>query len=156
MLYGEDVYVGYRYFDKVEIPPLFPFGHGLSYTAFHLSGIGVKSLSEMEFVVSTKVANTGSRAGAEVIQVYIAPVSPPINRPKKELKGFKKVYLQPGSESVVEVKLDLIRSTSFWDEYSSRWCSHAGTYKILVGTSSAGDFLESSLELHKTVYWSGL
>ena len=124
------MYVGYRYFDKVDISPLFAFGHGLSYTTFKLSDIQLERHLETEVVVRSKLSNTGSRPGAEVVQVYIAPVSPPIRRPTKELKEFKKMYLEPGQETVVRLTLDPIRSTSFWDEHSSRWCSHAGQYKF--------------------------
>lgn len=150
------MYVGYRYFDKIDVSPLFAFGHGLSYTTFKLLDIQLERNSDTEIVVRSKLLNTGSRPGAEVVQVYIAPLSPPIRRPTKELKEFKKLYLEPGQETVVELTLDPIRSTSFWDEHSSRWCSHAGKYKILVGTSSTGEFLEASFEVPMTRYWSGL
>lgn len=99
----------------------------------------------------------GQRDGAEVVQVYIAPLSSPIRRPVKELKEFQKVRVQAGSEEVVTIPLDLIRSTSFWDEKSSSWCSHSGSYKIMIGTSSRGDseFLEEVLEVSETTFWSG-
>ncbi|KGO78268.1 Glycoside hydrolase family 3 [Penicillium italicum] len=155
VLYGEDVYVGYRYYDGLEIDPLFPFGHGLSYTTFKLSNLELIRDSGSLLQIKCKVQNTGSRAGAEVIQVYVAPISPPIKRPVKELKEFRKCLLEPSSEEVVTIPLDLIRATSFWDEKSGSWCSHSGAYKILVGTSSRGDFLETSLDLNETLFWSG-
>lgn len=149
-LYGEDVYVGYRYYDMMDIAPLFPFGHGLSYTTFEIADV------ELGETLQVKVKNTGSRAGAEVVQVYVAPVSPVIQRPLKELKAFQRVSLEAGAESVVDVDCDTMRWTSFWDEKKGRWCSHAGLYRILVGTSSSEDFLEASLEVPKTTYWLGL
>lgn len=155
VLYGEDVYVGYRYYDGLEIDPLFPFGHGLSYTTFRLSDLELVRDSDSHLKIKCKVQNTGSRTGAEVLQVYVAPVSPPIKRPVKELKEFRKCLLEPFSEEVVTIPLDLIRATSFWDEKSGSWCSHSGAYKVMVGTSSRGDFLESSLDLNETVFWSG-
>ncbi|KAK4869221.1 hypothetical protein LT330_006221 [Penicillium expansum] len=155
VLYGEDVYVGYRYYDGLEIDPLFPFGHGLSYTTFKLSNLELIRESDSLLQIKCKVQNTGSRIGAEVLQVYVAPVSPPIKRPVKELKEFRKCLLEPLSEEVVTIPLDLIRATSFWDEKSGSWCSHSGTYKVMVGTSSRGDFLEGSLDLNETVFWSG-
>lgn len=91
-----------------------------------------------------------------MIQLYVAPVSPPIKRPQKELKEFRKVWLEPGAEDVVQIPLDLVRATSFWDEKSSSWCSHSGTYRIMLGTSSRGAFLESPIELSETTFWSGL
>lgn len=156
VLYGEDVYVGYRYYEELEIEPLFAFGHGLSYTTFALSNLSLYQQPDGMLSISCKLDNTGDREGAEVVQVYLAPVSPPIKRPVKELKGFAKKLLYRGESATVEVKIDLVRATSFWDEKESRWCSSAGEYKILVGTSSQGDFLETSVRVQKTTYWIGL
>lgn len=156
MLYGEDVYVGYRYYDELELEPLFPFGHGLSYTTFELSSLDLKRSSETELEINVFVKNTGPRAGAEVVQIYVAPVSPPIKRPVKELKEFAKVFIEAGSQKLIKLNLELVRATSFWDEKASSWRSEADTYKILVGTSSRGKFLEGDVVLKETTYWSGL
>ncbi|OKL60684.1 putative beta-glucosidase I [Talaromyces atroroseus] len=156
VLYGEDVYVGYRYYDELELEPLFPFGHGLSYTTFELSLLDLNRDRGMELEICVSIKNTGSRAGAEVIQVYVSPVSPPIKRPVKELKEFAKIYLEAGSQEDVRLNLDLVRATSFWDEKASSWRSEADTYRILVGTSSRGNFLESEVVLNETTFWSGL
>ena len=150
------MYVGYRYFEVVEVEPLFPFGHGLSYTSFALSNLNLSRNGADQLIVRCSLTNTGSRAGAEVVQVYIAPILPPIKRPVKELKGFSKNYLERGQTVVVEVVLHILRATSFWDEKEGRWCSHSGQYKILVGTSSTGRFLEASTSCPKTRFWSGL
>ncbi|KAJ5137855.1 hypothetical protein N7526_004088 [Penicillium atrosanguineum] len=155
VLYGEDVYVGYRYYDGLEVEPLFPFGHGLSYTTFNLSGLHLIRDSENTLQVECKLQNTGSRAGAEVIQVYLAPVSSPIRRPLKELKEFRKVFLESGAGQTVAIPLDIVRVTSFWDEKNNSWCSHSGAYKIMVGTSSRGVFAEESFEIGETTFWSG-
>ncbi|KAJ6093067.1 Beta-glucosidase [Penicillium sp. IBT 16267x] len=155
VLYGEDVYVGYRYYEGLEVEPLFPFGHGLSYTTFQVSDLTVNHNPETTLNVSCKVQNTGSRKGAEVIQLYIAPVSPPIRRPSKELKEFRKVFLDSGAEETITIPLDIIRATSFWDEKSGSWCSYEGAYKIMIGTSSSGEFLESVVNVSETTYWSG-
>ncbi|KAJ5589944.1 Beta-glucosidase [Penicillium hetheringtonii] len=155
ILYGEDVYVGYRYYDGLEVDPLFPFGHGLSYTTFKISNLELAKVSESSLQVKLKLQNTGPRDGSEVVQVYVAPLSSPIRRPVKELKEFKKVQLEAGSQEDVTIPLDLIRATSFWDEKSSNWCSHSGSYKILVGTSSRGVFLEESLDIADTKFWTG-
>jgi beta-glucosidase len=155
VLYGEDVYVGYRYFDKVEVPPLFAFGHGLSYTTFKLSDLQLRP-SDSQITLRVHLANIGSRAGAEVIQVYIAPCPSPIRRPTKELKTFQKVFLEAGKDTEVEMTLDAVRSTSYWDEPTNRWCSYGGTYTILVGTSSRGEFLQTTFDVPKTSYWTGL
>ncbi|KAE8153374.1 glycoside hydrolase superfamily [Aspergillus avenaceus] len=155
VLYGEDVYVGYRYYDEADVEPLFPFGHGLSYTSFRISNMQVNRTSEQRLAVSCTLQNEGQRPGAEVVQVYVAPVSPPIKRPEKELKEFCKVRLEPGAADVISMELDLVRATSFWDENNDSWCSHRGAYRILVGTSSHGPFLEDSVELAETTFWSG-
>jgi len=94
--------------------------------------------------------------GAEVVQLYIAPVSPPINRPPKELKAFGKIFVKPGAVETVDLDIDLIRATSFWDESREKWCSAAGVYKILVGNSSDAKFLEAELLVETTNYWLGL
>ncbi|PVH81577.1 glycoside hydrolase family 3 protein [Cadophora sp. DSE1049] len=155
-LYGEDVYVGYRYYDKVGMPALFPFGHGLSYTTFSISSPKVKSKTEDTLSVLTIVKNTGSIPGSEVVQIYVAHSSPRINRPKRELKGFKKVFLAPGEERGVELQLNLKAATSFWDEYNEEWCSQKGKYNVFVGNSSAGKFEETQFELDKDTFWLGL
>lgn len=157
VLYGEDVYVGYRYYEQVEVAPLFPFGHGLSYTTFSLAGLELSTQTQQDrLLVRCNLSNTGSRKGAEVVQVYIAPVSPPIKRPIKELKAFAKRTVEPGQSVDVEVPIDLLRDTSFWEEKSGRWCSFAGEYNVLVGTSSAGTHISGSFKVEKTRYWLGL
>ena len=114
MLYDEDVYVGSRYYDEVEISPLFRFGHGLSYTTSALSELSLGMQSDRHSaIVQCKLSNTGTMAGAELVQVYVAPVGPPVKRPVKELKAFKKVSLAAGDAASVDVELDAIRATSF-------------------------------------------
>jgi beta-glucosidase len=157
VLYGEDVYVGYRYYEQVEVAPLFTFGHGLSYTTFSLSNLELHVQGQSEQLkVRCTLTNTGSRAGAEVVQVYIAPVAPPIKRPIKELKGFAKKFVEPGQSVDVDITIDTLRDTSFWEEKSGRWCSVAGTYNIMVGTGSAGDHLSKPCKIKETRFWSGL
>jgi beta-glucosidase len=139
VLYGEDIYVGYRYYEQVEVPPLFAFGHGLSYTTFLLEDLELQTQAQQEHIsVHCTLINTGSCVGAEVIHVYIAPVSPPIKRPIKELKAFTKRFLQPAQSFNVETPIDILRDTSFWEEKNGKWCSSAGEYNVVVGTSSSG------------------
>jgi len=107
--YRESIYVGYRYYDKTSKEVLFPFGHGLSYTTFEYRSL---TLSKPEMLpddglkVSAIIKNTGSREGAEVVQLYVGDFNPGIFRPKRELRDFAKVFLQPGEEQTVEFTLD--------------------------------------------------
>lgn len=156
-LYGEDVYIGYRYYEMIGLPVLFPFGHGLSYTTFVFSDLKVKT-DEKNLTITTTVSNTGETAGAEVLQVYVNQKNPSIRRPKKELKGFKKVYLEKRESKVVEVVVELKYATSFWDEINDSWISEKGEFAAVVGNSSAVDaeFLTASFEVGKTSWWTGL
>jgi beta-glucosidase len=136
--YREGIYVGYRWFDKMETEPLFPFGHGLSYTTFEieqpkLSARSIKMGDTIEVTVSVK--NTGKRPGAEVVQLYLADPEASVPRPPRELKGFRKVFLQPGESKKVTLELTQ-RDLSFWDQESDRWKAEPGTFHVLVGASS--------------------
>jgi len=157
-LYGEDIYVGYRWYENVEIAPLFPFGHGLSYTSFKTTDLQVTQTESSNLDITCQVANIGTKAGAQVVQVYIAaPKSRYVGRPVKELKGFSKVFLEAGETTEVTISIDLVQATSYWDEIEDKWCSEAGTYKIMVGDSSAAkDFLTAEVTVKKTTHWSGL
>ncbi|KAF4781968.1 beta-glucosidase [Colletotrichum scovillei] len=181
-LYSEDVYVGYRWYDTLDIEPLFPFGHGLSYTTFEVTDLEVSDASAQtnghangnntitvqeadSLTVRVKVANTGSRAGSEVVQVYVTPAArtpltsttrDTITRPKKEMKGFTKVTLEAGASVTTEISLDVLRATSYWSEMEDCWRSDAGSYGILVGTSSRGEFLEKTVKVEMSRTWKGL
>ncbi|THZ94901.1 hypothetical protein D6C82_08027 [Aureobasidium pullulans] len=157
-LYGEDMYVGYRWYENIETAPLFPFGHGLSYTTFEMTNLELRQGGSNNLTVSCQVENNGGRAGAQVVQVYVAaPKSQYVGRPVKELKGFTKVFLEAGETDKVEIDLDLVQATSYWDEIEDKWCSEAGTYKIMVGDSSAATkFLTKKATVEKTTWWSGL
>ena len=135
--YRESVYVGYRYYDKAEKAVAFPFGHGLSYTRFAYSDLTIQGDS-----VSLTVANTGGRAGAEVVQLYLAPPQGGLHRPRKELKGFRRVELAPGEKRRVVFPLDR-RSFAVW---ADGWRVPAGRYGVLVGSSSRDIRLEGRLE----------
>ena len=132
--YDEGVFIGYRWYSSKNIPVQYPFGHGLSYTTFDVSDVSVKRAGD-GFKVSVAVKNTGSVPGAEVVQLYVSDVESSVERPVKELKGFEKVYLQPGESRKVQFTLDR-RALSFFDADSHAWVAEPGEFRALVGTSS--------------------
>ena len=136
--YREGIYVGYRYYDKAKKPVRYPFGHGLSYSAFQYSDLNVHDRK-----VSVQVKNTGSVSGAEVVQLYIAPPKNGIFRPAKELKGFARVELAVGEEKTVEFTLE-DRSFAIWQD---GWKIPGGTYTVQVGASSQDIRLEQEIEV---------
>jgi beta-glucosidase len=138
--YDEGIFVGYRHFDTRGIEPLFPFGHGLSYTKFAYENLSVNGMK-----VSADVTNTGDRAGAEVVQLYVHDSTSSVERPMKELKGFEKVHLDPGRTETVTFTLTE-EDLSFWDEKTGHWTTEAGEFGILVGSSSRDIRLQGELE----------
>lgn len=159
VIYGEDIYIGYRYYEFVDREVLFPFGHGLSYTTFTFSDLSVAD-KDGELTVSLKVKNTGSVKGAEVAQVYVAPKQKAkVNRPVKELKGFAKVELAPGETKSVTVKVATRYAAGYWDEECDQWCVEQGEYEIIVSDSSEvkeGKAVKGSFKVAETFWWSGL
>jgi beta-glucosidase len=140
--YKEGLLVGYRWYDAKNIDPLFEFGHGLSYTQFAYSGLKLSSADPL--TVQCDIANTGSRDGAEVVQLYVSQGHPSLPRPPKELKGFKKIFLRAGEKQTVTIPLK-IDAFSYYDPAKGAWIAEKGTYTILVGASSRdirqqGDF----------------
>ena len=136
--YNEGVFVGYRYYDKKQAEVLYPFGHGLSYTTFEYSDIKVSKteISDDDTITVTAViTNTGSCAGKEAVQLYVADCTGFDMRPVKELKGFEKVLLQPGESKTVSFTLTK-RSFSYYNESLGDWYAPAGIYKIMLGKSS--------------------
>ena len=136
--YKEGIYVGYRWTDKKGIKPTFAFGHGLSYTTFKVEGLTAdkKQLTADEQITFTvKVTNTGDRAGAETVQLYIKDKKATVDRPMKELKAFQKVYLQPGESRNVTLTIGK-DALSFYDETAHAWKAEPGVFEALVGTAS--------------------
>lgn len=136
--YNEGIYVGYRYIDKNKLKPTFPFGHGLSYTTFDYgkaSSPKVFAKGDDKIEVVVPVSNTGDRKGKESIQLYVRDVKSSVDRPYKELKGFKKVELNPGETK--DVKFELDRSAlSYFDADKHEWVMEPGEFEILIGASS--------------------
>jgi len=132
--YSEGIYVGYRWFDTQKIKPMFAFGHGLSYTTFEYSNAKVSG-SKGDYKVKVSVTNTGDRAGAEVVQLYISDPEASVDRPVKELKGFEKVYLEPGESAVVEFSFGK-EALSFYDEAKGAWVCEKGDFIALLASSS--------------------
>ena len=136
--YREGIFVGYRYYDHKQIEPLFPFGHGLSYTTFEYSDIKLSSNAinaDDELTVSVKVTNTGKVEGKEVVQLYVTDKESSLIRPVKELKGFEKVSIKPGESKNVMFKLDK-RAFAFYSEAAHDWLVEEGDFIISVGSSS--------------------
>jgi beta-glucosidase len=149
--YAEGIYVGYRYFDKhTDIAPLFPFGFGLSYTTFAYSDLQFpKSMSgDAPATVSAVVKNTGTRKGAEVVEMYIADPSAPVDRPLHELKGFERVELGPGESKTVTFQVDR-RALSYYSTASHSWTAQPGRFEVLVGASSRELPLHGFFDLSK-------
>lgn len=137
-VYGEGIYVGYRYYDKKEIPVRFAFGHGLSYTTFAYSNLrtSVESFGDKDTVeVCVDVTNTGDVKGKAVAQLYISDRTGTANRPVKELKGFEKVELEPGETKTVSMQIDA-RSLSYYHVGLGGWYAKSGTYMLMVGSAS--------------------
>ena len=132
--YDEGLYVGYRWIDKQKLTPLFPFGHGLSYTTFGINNEKMVMNNGMP-AVTVEVTNTGNRAGAQVIQLYVQDVKASVDRPVKELKAFQKVFLQPGETQIVTLSLNE-RAFQFYDEATHSWKAEPGKFNLLIGTSS--------------------
>ena len=136
--YDEGVFIGYRWYSSKDIPVQFPFGYGLSYTGFELSGAKLSASAVRagkDVKASVTVTNTGSVAGAEVVQLYVNDVKASVERPVRELKGFNKVYLEPGQSRKLTFTLTP-QDLSFFDAESHSWKLEPGEFHILIGTSS--------------------
>ncbi|KAI4719897.1 hypothetical protein E4T48_03957 [Aureobasidium sp. EXF-10727] len=158
VLYGEDVYMGYRWYDTLGTRVNFPFGYGLSYTTFEMSELSVE-MSGSSLVTSVRVTNTGKSDGADVLQVYVSQYKPSIRRPLKELKGFSKVHLAAGESRVVKVNTPIKYACSFYDECSQSWVCESGIYDVLVADGSQLNVpgtLNAKFEIQETFRWNGL
>ena len=136
--YGEGLFIGYRYYDAKEMPVLFPFGFGLSYTTFDYSnpGISAAAFDDVDgLTVTVDVTNTGSLAGKEIVQVYVHDHEAKMVRPFKELKGFMKVDLQPGETKTVSIYLDF-RAFAYYHPKYKQWITEDGDFDILIGASA--------------------
>jgi beta-glucosidase len=154
--YSEGVFVGYRHYDQMNLTPLFPFGHGLSYASFAYRNLAVPS-STISFAdekpdvisVDVEITNTGQVSGAEVAQLYVGMPSVPVAQPPKQLKGFQKVVLKPGESAHARFALSA-QSFGYWDVQSHQWRVAPGRYRIMVGSSSRDIRLEKAVEVRGT------
>jgi len=136
--YKEGIFVGYRYYDRENSEPLFPFGYGLSYTTFAYSDLKIspKTISQKDTVqVQLRITNTGKMAGDEVVQLYVHDVKASLPREVKALKGFVRVSLKPGESKWVTFKLNK-KHLSFYDPNAKKWIAQPGWFEVLVGSSS--------------------
>jgi beta-glucosidase len=152
VIYGEGLMVGYRHFDRAPDKPMFPFGHGLTYTRFAYADLEAPEEARAgdAVTVSFTIANVGRRPGAETAQLYVRPRGPSVERPVKELKGFAKVALQPGEKRRITLTLSA-RDFSFWDPGASTagggWKAEPGGYDLLIGGSAADIELQAAVRL---------
>lgn len=147
--YAEGIYVGYRHFDTRHIDPQFPFGYGLSYTDFTYSDLKLSTgkISQNEQLqVSCTIENSGAMAGAEVVQLYVTDEKASVDRPEKELKGFQKIYLQPGEKKEITFKIDTT-ALAFYDTKIHDWIAEPGKFQVLIGSSSRNIKLQKRFEL---------
>ena len=138
VVYKEGIFVGYRWYESKKIEPLYPFGYGLSYTKFEYSNLKLskKTINKGEVLSATfEVKNVGKVAGAETAELYVHDVESSVPRPLKELKGFKKVLLNPGESKTIEIEL-LGKDFSYWDPTKKDWYAEPGEFTIMVGSAS--------------------
>jgi len=147
--YAEGIYVGYRYFDKHKVEPLFPFGYGLSYTTFDYSDLKVSPDHVgpgKPVEMSLRVHNGGSRSGAEVVELYVHDGHSSVDRPTQELKGFRRVDLAPGETKDIHFTLDR-GAMAFYSTAKKNWVAEPGQFDVLVGSSSRDIKLKGSFNL---------
>ncbi len=153
--YSEGLFVGYRYYDKRQVVPLFPFGFCLSYTTF---GYGPLTLSAQEIgpddtlQISLDVTNTGTLAGKEIVQLYLRDEQASLQRPEKELKAFAKVYLEPGERKKVTLSIDR-EALAYFDDATHEWVAEAGQFTLLVGASSRDIRSMATFALNASSRW---
>jgi beta-glucosidase len=137
--YDEGIFVGYRWFDEKEITPLYPFGYGLSYTAFEFGEVQSDrnkiSGKDDALVIKVDVENTGKHSGAEVVQIYSHDIQSSVERPPKELVGFEKMMLKPGERGTASIRVKA-HDLMFYDVEKHEWCLEPGEYELLIGNSS--------------------
>lgn len=150
--YAEGIFIGYRHYEQQQIAPLFPFGFGLSYTSFAYDNLQLSTNSispDERLTVTVDVSNSGQRAGQEIVQLYVRDEHAGVARPPKELKGFAKVELAPGEIKTVTLELDR-RSLAYWDDTQHAWIAEAGTFAVLLGSSSQDIRAQTTFELTET------
>ncbi|RLD64361.1 MAG: beta-glucosidase [Bacteroidetes bacterium] len=138
LTYSEGIYVGYRYYDTKNVEPLFPFGFGLSYTTFEYSNLKIdkKEIDKEDILnIELTVKNTGKVDGDEVVQLYIHDIESKVDRPEKELKGFKRVSLKAGESKTIQLQIDKM-ALSYYDVETKQWFAEPGEFEILIGSSS--------------------
>jgi beta-glucosidase len=151
--YGEGLFIGYRYYDVREIPVLFPFGHGLSYTSFAYSNMktSAETFKDLDgLTVTVDITNTGAVTGKEVVQLYVRDQKSGLVRPVKELKGFSKVELQPGETKTVSFSLDF-RAFAYYHPAYKQWITEDGAFDILIGASATDIRCRSTVTLQSTL-----
>ena len=152
VFYRESIFIGYRHFEREGVKPLFPFGYGLSYTSFSYGDptlLADTVAAGGTLKVRVPVTNSGARAGAEVVQLYVRDPEASVARPEKELKGFVKVALEPGETKVAELSLNM-RALAFFSEAQNAWVAEVGTFEVLVGSSSEDIRGRSTFSLAET------
>ena len=138
VLYGEGIYVGYKHYDHCGITPLFPFGHGLSYTTFEYSRVETSSpvlRADSIINLTLVISNIGSCSGAEVVQLYVHDEKSRLPRPEKELVAFEKVFLDAGEAKSITISLDKY-AIGYYDEAIPGWIAEEGVFRVLLGSSS--------------------
>jgi len=152
--YQEGIFVGYRGYDRAEKNPLFPFGYGLSYTTFEYSALNLRPTADGGAYGTLMVKNTGNRAGAEVVQIYVGQPICSVERPLRELKGFSRVGLQPGGSQAVEIQLPP-DSFAFWNPQKRAWDVEPGLFIVEVGHSSREIALTANLHIVAPLGFAG-
>ncbi|KAJ3126685.1 hypothetical protein HK098_007291 [Nowakowskiella sp. JEL0407] len=159
VVYGEGQFIGYRYYDEVEVEPRFAFGYGLSYSKFEYCNLRVSgSLTQTEKIkVTVTVKNVGTVAGYEVVQLYVSDSSCSVRRPKKELKSFAKPFLLPNESKEVDLVLDKY-AVSFFDDSKQMWKVESGEFKVIVGSSSRNEDIKcvGLFSVEQSWWWKGL
>lgn len=153
--YGEGIYIGYRHYDHTGMKPLFPFGHGLSYTTYTYGDVALSAstlAADETITVSVPVTNSGSIDGAEIVQVYIKDIKSRLARPEKELKAFTKVFLAVGETKTVTLSLDK-HSVGYYDTKLNAWVAEEGEFELLVGASSADIRQRARFEVKESFTW---
>lgn len=155
VVYGEGLYIGYRHYERARVAPLFPFGHGLSYTSFAYGAarISGRVLTESHpLTVRIPITNVGRLAGAEVVQAYVHDVKSRLPRPVKELRAFARVFLEPGQTETVEMSIDK-HAVGYWDTSLDAWIAEEGVFEVLVGASSQDIRQTAQFEVEESFTW---